>query len=621
MKTPILKYFKQCVIESQDCEYVNSVLVTAFILVNKLKIENNTYLKSFIIGKVDDSLLKLVKTIKEKNIQFSLEDLMEIFEFVISPKEKEVNGAVYTPKYIRDYIMDTVLQQYTSSKIIKLKYADISCGCGGFLLDVARVLHSLGRSYYEIYSENIFGVDVQQYSIDRTKIILNLLALMDGEDVEEYMFHLYQGNSLSFDWSIDENIAKNKGFDVIIGNPPYVSASKMDEESRLLSRNWTVSLSGKTDLYIPFFQVALENLKAGGMLGYITVNNFYRSVNGRNLRKYFIENKWGIRIVDFGAEKIFSGRSAYTCLFFASKESCDFISYTKAKPVQIKGKEALNFLKVPYSNYDSDETWQLKSEKIQNALKSIERIGMPLQQKVQIRNGLATLKNDIYIIDVVKTDGKYYYFKKRNTTYKVEKAICREIVKGNILRKEKDLNRYSQQIIFPYKETFKGNVLISEEELTKQYPFAYQYLSAFQNVLAKRDKGRISYGTWYAFGRTQALNIKGKKLICPYIADKPYFILSEDENLLFYNGYAIISQSTEDLIILKKILSSSVFWFYIKETSKPYGGNFYSLSKSYMGKFGIPLLKQEQKEQLLALEGKDLDNYIQGLYCLSINHM
>lgn len=621
MKTPILKYFKQYITESNDCLYVNSILVTAYVIINNLKIKNNRYLKSFILGNTNEDLQKFVKTIRDKHISFSLEDLMEIFEFVISPKEKEVNGAVYTPRYIRDYIINTVLQKCSSLQSTKFKYGDISCGCGGFLLDISRILHVRGRSYAEIFSENIFGVDIQQYSIDRTKIILSLLALSDGEDIDEYTFHLYQGNSLSFDWRQDEIIAKNKGFDVIIGNPPYVSASKMDEESRSLAKIWSVSLSGKTDLYIPFFQIALENLKEEGILGYITVNNFYRSVNGRNLRQYLIEKKWDLQIIDFGAEKIFPGRSAYTCLFFACKHFCDSISYTKAHPLQIRDKEILNYIRVPYTNYKDNEIWQLKSERIQYEITKIEHTGIPLQKMYQIKNGLATLKNNVYIIDVLDEDNRFYYFQKSGEKYKVEKDICREIVKGNILRCEKDLNKYSQQIIFPYKDSPNGKILITETEIKRMYPFAYRYLKAYRSLLINRDKGKRDYGVWYAFGRTQALNINGKKLLCPYIADKPYFILSEKEDLLFYNGYAILSHSAEDLLILKKILSSSVFWFYIQETSKPYGGKFYSLAKNYMGKFGVPILTLSQKSTILKLEGLPLDKYIQELYRVNIEDM
>ena len=107
---------------------------------------------------------------------------------------------------------------------------------------------------------------------------------------------------------------------------------------------------------------------------------------------------------------------------------------------------------------------------------------------------------------------------------------------------------------------------------------AYEYLLANRETLKKRDKGAREYEAWYAFGRTQALNISGYKLLFPYIADAPYFVISDNKDLLFYNGYALVSDDLRKLKIAQKILQSNVFWYYIKNSSKPYGGDYYALA-------------------------------------------
>ena len=78
------------------------------------------------------------------------------------------------------------------------------------------------------------------------------------------------------------------GFDVVVGNPPYVGASKIDRDTLELVKQWEVSSTGKADMYIPFFQIGIESLVDGGVLGYITVNNFYRSINGITLPSIFM---------------------------------------------------------------------------------------------------------------------------------------------------------------------------------------------------------------------------------------------------------------------------------------------------------------------------------------------
>lgn len=94
-----------------------------------------------------------------------------------------------------------------------------------------------------------------------------------------------------------------------------MGASKIDLESRGLLKKWSVAKYGKADLYIPFFQIALENLKKNGWLGYITVNNFYRSLNGRGVREYFSTNKFNLMMIDFGSNKCFEqGQPTLVCV-------------------------------------------------------------------------------------------------------------------------------------------------------------------------------------------------------------------------------------------------------------------------------------------------------------------
>ena len=94
----------------------------------------------------------------------------------------------------------------------------------------------------------------------------------------------------------------------------------MSEDTKALLENWEVCRTGKSDLYIPFFQIATELLNERGVLGYIAVSNFYRSLNGKALRDYFANHELNLTIVDFGGEQVFKGSSTYTCLCFIDKQ-------------------------------------------------------------------------------------------------------------------------------------------------------------------------------------------------------------------------------------------------------------------------------------------------------------
>ena len=250
----------------------------------------------------------------------------------------------------------------------------------------------------------------------------------------------------------------------------------------------------------------------------------------------------------------------------------------------------------------------------------IEKIGTPLGKLINIRNGFATLKNEIFILNVIAEDDSFYYTKtKDKNEFKIEKSICKDAIKPNVLKSEEQIARKIEKLIFPYHFTEGNAIIIDEKELTLKYPCTYQYFLHFKNDLANRDKGKRTYEKWYAFGRSQAINIKGYKLLFPYIADKPYFVLTEQKDLLFYNGYALVSDSIRDLKVIRKILKSELFWFYVRHVSKPYGGNYFALAKNYVKNFGVVDLTEDQKDFLLELDDNMVDSYLTNLYDVDLD--
>lgn len=621
MKQAIKQFIKNTMLH--ETSVVNRLFVSTFVAINRLN-ALGSFLEKYIICEKnhssESSLFSQFYNLVSLNYnRFELEDLVEFFEFVISPAEKEVNGAVYTPLHIREYIVKETLKGYTDRQLINLKIGDLSCGCGGFFITAAIYIHQKTHTPINEIISNFYGIDIASYSIERTRILLNLLCLSYGEDVDNGP-NLYQANSLEFDvFSIDE-VAQNQGLDIVIGNPPYVSSSKISEESKQLLCNWSVASTGKTDLYLPFFQIAIEALKPGGILGYITVNNFYRSLNGRAFRAYMSEHHYSLQMVDFGSEQVFKGRSTYTCICIISKAEGN-ISYCKENSHDLDQICQTDFIHLEYKNLNDFTGWTLCNTTTSNNIRKIESIGSPLGELFEIKNGFATLKNDVYLFTPIREAKKYFFIEVNGTEYKIEKNICRKAVKPNILKADSDIVRNMEYIIFPYiLDTNNKPVLIGEEEMKLRYPHALEYLSQNYEILKKRDKESRTYASWYAFGRTQALNIVGKKLLFPYLADKPYFVLTEDESLLFYNGYAIVGDSTRKLKVLRRILQSSVFWYYIKHTSKPYGGNYFALAKNYVKKFGIPRLTEAEEDIILNLGQEDLDSYVENLYDVNLNN-
>lgn len=576
----VFKYLSQYSTTPKD---VDRLIISSFLEINELKPQKNKLLNSYSI-KEDEyeeytSLLQFIQVINLDTKEFGFEELIELFEFVVSPADRIINGAIYTPQNIRYFIVKEAFKKINSIDE-QIKISDIAMGCGGFLFNASIELKKrTGNTYSEIFKNNIFGIDIQEYSVTRTKLLLSLMALHSGEDVPEYNFNLFKGDSLDFNWF--SNIDNFTGFNIILGNPPYVCARNLDIETKEKLKNWEVCRSGNSDLYIPFFQIAIENLSEHGILGFITMNTFFKSLNGRALRDYFQRKEFAISIIDFGSEQIFKSKNTYTCICFIENTKQDFILYTQTESSTLKREPS--FKRVNYDILDSKKGWNLKDNK---TISKIESTGVPFGELYQTRHGIATLKNDIYIFKPVDEDDEYFYLQ-NGSLYKIEKGICKDIVNSNKLSREITLNNLKEKVIFPYNQDERPK-LLDEIFLKENFPEAFKYLLNKRKILAERDKGKGNYENWYAFGRTQSLEKIKNKMFFPKYSDRtPNFILNADDDLLFYNGLAVVGSSEIEMKIIKKIMESNIFWYYIKTTSKPYASDYYSLNGNYIKNFGI----------------------------------
>lgn len=590
---------------SDDVTSIEKALVYSF--ADRIAVDTNKsqWLSSY-LSDIDYSAVDKVNLITENKL--TLNKLIAIFEMLVPQSEKKEKGVVYTPEIITRYIVSNTLNCDNIPTVL-----DPSCGCGAFLVTAAEYMHErYCISYYEIISSYLYGVDIDSNAIDRIKSLLSLIVLMNGEE-EKCSFNFICADTLDKKTYDRLHKMQKNGFDCVVGNPPYVRNKNMSPETKHHLTNWTSSSVGNVDMYIPFFEIGIKLLSDNGKLGYISPNSYLQGVNSRSLRKYFATVQHQLEIIDFRDSQVFENVTSYTCITLIDKAvNADIIKYFRLNETNTLEKHT--FSEYHYTDFPDGKPWRMRESSIDEIIHKLESSGTPLSHW-KIRNGLATLKNDLYFFSPVKEDSKYYYREYNGRYYKIEKGICIKVAKPNIIKNEAELEQKMEIAVFPYAHTDSTYQLIEEDDFKSSFPEAYKFLTEYKSLLLNRDKGQGNYPAWYAYGRTQGMNNFGKKLLIPYISGSPVAVLSLNPDVLFYCGYALFSEDIEELKILKVFLESEAFWYYIFHTSKPYSKGYMAFAKNYIVNFSIPELSEKEKAYLLESHTREeLDKFIWGKY-------
>ena len=248
----------------------------------------------------------------------SIKELENYLELIIPNSDRKFNGAFFTPDFIIDYIINEIRPKENDTNL------DNCCGSGAFLVGLTDYYkRNFNKPIKKILRENIYGSDILEYNIRRAKLILTIYALQFGEILEDDDFNLWHQDSLRTKWIMN--------FDNIVGNPPYVKFQDLTEENRnYLTKQWTSVEGGTFNLYFAFFELGYKLLKPSGKLGYITPNNYFTSLSGESLRKYFYNQKCISRIIDFNHKKVFDAQT-YTAITFLNKKQNTAITYDRIK--------------------------------------------------------------------------------------------------------------------------------------------------------------------------------------------------------------------------------------------------------------------------------------------------
>lgn len=567
------------------------------------------YFDEFII---DDKLINRINNLGIRN----LKELEKCLELIIPNNDRKLNGAFFTPDNIVQLIISKVNPQ------INHKNLDPSCGCGAFLIGLTEYLRANNNvSYKDIISKNIFGADILEYNVRRTKILLALLALNNNEILNDDDFNIRLMDSTKDVF--------NFKYDNIVGNPPYVKFQDLSLESRdyLYSKFSSIN-KGTYNLYFAFFELSYNLLNENGKIGFITPNNYFTSLAGESLREYFMNNKSIYEIIDFNSKKVFDAQT-YTAITFLSKSKNEFINYSRIKDDESIDSylNSLTFSKNLYNELNSKK-WRLLQDSEKNIIKNIENIGTPIGELLTINVGIATLKDEIYFLNNCIKEGDFYIKEFNGISYRIEKDLIRSVYKISDFQNQEELIDNNRKIIFPYKYINGKAEVLSENEIKTNYPEAFNYFLARKDELLARS-GSSKLKEFYQWGRSQGLNKKGIKILTPTFSQYPRFLLVTDKESFFTNGYGIFinekasnysidlfSETTnllnkeENFIIVQRILNSILMHYYVVKTSVSIDGGYPCYQKNFIEKFSIPEFTEVEILNIEKLNDEELDEFL-----------
>lgn len=386
-----------------------------------------------------------------------------------------------------------------------------------------------------------------------------------------------------------------EGFDIVIGNPPYLRLQGVQASNPGLvdyaKKYYTSASKGNWDLYVLFTEAGYNFLKPGGMLAYIQPHKFFQADFGEGIRKFIAEAKSLYKIVNFGSEQVFSSATNYTCLFFMEKKKRKSFAYVDASNI----REWLNAPhQAPVFTLEQpakDQKWTFTDARTQRLLEKLKTQPLTLGAVTQkIFVGLQTSADNIYVLEVLEegTDSVKVFSKALNREIQIEKGLVKPFLMG------KDVKRYQQPVarnvvIFPYQIRDGKASLYTQQELETRFPMGWAYLLELKAELEGREHGRF-VETWWQFSRPQNMaEFQATKIMTRDIANQPEFTLDEGRHYHTTTVYSFVFRHnrTESPSYWLGILNSRLFWFFIQATGNVLRGGFFRFKTEYMKPFPV----------------------------------
>lgn len=562
--------------------------------------------------------------------------------------KRKQDGVFYTPQYITKYIVEHTVgrlcrekrgelgivdEDYLSGRrrqtktkkmllerlrqyrqwLLQIAIIDPACGSGAFLNAALQFLMAEHKRLDEmearltgsaivfpnvensILEHNLFGVDINEESVGIAQLSLWLRTAKPHRKLNSLNANIKCGNSLisdpavagakAFDWraQFPEVFAKG-GFDVVVGNPPYVRAELLPKADLDYYQAHYKAFNPDGDLFSYFYEKGLALLNDRGLFGFIS-NTFDKTSAGRTLRAFIQGNARIEGCVDFTEVQIFEGATTYPVILFLSKrhEPNHTFAYTKI-PRQMQG--AVDIAAAPATQVEQDalkpDGWSFQGVAVAKVLKKMATFKTVREQYGKCYRGILTGLNGAFIIDeatrrrLVGEDAK-------------SAELIRPVYEGKDLRKwlTPELPKY----LICTHNGYAGTPPID----IGRYPAIKKYLDGFEPQLSRRyDKGATPYNLRNC--AYQPLFYK-PKIVWGNLQNASKFSY-DDRGALLSAPACMLPTGNKALLA---VLNSRVVWLFLTSVCVVRNGGYIEVKPQYFDQIPVPPLEGEAADGLSAL--------------------
>ncbi|MFH0759845.1 MAG: Eco57I restriction-modification methylase domain-containing protein [Bacteroidota bacterium] len=394
------------------------------------------------------------------------------------------------------------------------------------------------------------------------------------------------------------------GFDVVIGNPPYIRQENFSELKPYLRDNYSV-YNSISDLLTYFVELGVNILRPAGVFQFIISNKFTRANYGKELRKYLLDNISLTHFIDFSGIPVFDEATVDSAVLgfsnLVKNRSSQIYSYANIKKYEFSMQDFNSYLNTIVQELLQDKltinSWAFESEEVLKIKQKVERQGIPLKDwNITINYGLKTGLNEAFVINN----------EKKNELIKIDsksEAVIKPLLRGRDLGKYLPNFQNLYLIYIPWHfplhndQDITGASWKAETEFKNNYPAIYSHLETYKEKLSKRNKAEtnIRY-EWYAlqrFGANYWQDFNKPKIIYPNMTK--YLPFSIDLKYNFYHNDKSFHLISERIYWLASFLNSTLFKYCFIDNFAELLGGTRELRKVFFEP--IPVKQISEKEE------------------------